>query len=179
MVDATFEDAYDAMRELVHLACVQLNLCIGKLHMARTMAAVTPVVMRFAAAETADKLIDLLADNPDQTPADEAEPPSDSGSSTEISMIDNTQRLFQQQHAKLVAEVAGEAAAVLVSFDRFTRQVLGLNAVSVLRAWMPPVANDVDGFNILSHDPNPEYVELWSKVWARWWNMLAAGENGA
>jgi hypothetical protein len=147
--------------------------------MATTMAAVTPVAIRFAAAETADKMIDLLATDVDGTSARTggAEPPADTSTSVSIPMVDNTQRLFELEHAKLVAGVAGEAAAILVSFDRFTRRVIGVDGMSVLRAWMPPVANEMERLQVLEHEPNPECMELWGKVWARWWNMLVAGRD--
>ena len=72
---------------------------------------------------------------------------------------------------------AREAAALLVSFDRFTRQMFELDGVTVLRAWMSPVADDVDRLGIMEHEPDGETLAEWGAVWGSFWNRKMAFEG--
>jgi hypothetical protein len=63
-----------------------------------------------------------------------------------------------------------QAASIFLSFDRFTRQIINVDGMTVIRAWMPRVASDIEMLGIPDYEPDPAKLEQWGETWAEIWN---------
>jgi hypothetical protein len=173
-VDEGFDRPFKAIWQLVYFLSIQLNKQIGKIRMVDAMQPRTALLIRAAAMESVEKVLnDVLGADWRERPTED-EDSSIQKCSHAPDCVDRateeTLDLTNRTCEKLRERSAAEASAILVSFDRFTQQVLGLDGQMVLRAWMSPVADEVDELEIMQVEPFEEVVQLWGQVWARWWN---------
>jgi hypothetical protein len=149
--------------------------CDAKQEVAEKLMKLIPVLLRLAAMESVQQALDDVLgkgwrDTPEanETPCDDADQKCaeryDSATSETRSVY------VEHLHPQLFEDEAEEAASVLASFDRFTRQALDLDGLLVIRAWMPHVADDVERLKISEHQPDEEMTGQWADVWARGWN---------
>ena len=174
IMDYEFTRGRDVLWDLVRVVCIQLSDNFGKLHIIEKMRRMTAPVLQLATLEAVPKLLDVL-EGDIAVDADKMRQGEDPLSERDWQRVidsftsearDRVERVVQT----LWDDAISEAAAILASFDRLTRRVLDLDAVTVLRAWAPPTAEAIEQHRIMDCTPDLEAVNLWAAIWAQSWN---------
>ena len=174
-----FDFPFRVTWHLVYFLSIQLNMYIGKLDMLEKLGSISPGIVLETVAEAAGCLEEkfnreLHADGGVESNNDAKA----SEKSAALTQAEDTtaeiRGVLEDFHKITFNRLAREAAAVLTSFDRFTRQVLDLDGLTVLRAWMSPVADAVAQLGIMQHEPDTERMAEWGQFWGRFWNRKMA-----
>lgn len=196
VVDRNFMRGHDVLKNLTLVAGMSLNQFIGELQIIDKMLRMIAPILQLAAAETVPKVLDALSEDTEEhmarhlsgmigksaTTFDIAPDKSDSeaGDGEPLTkeewgrVLDALTAEARQTVGDIVENwrdsVLKGAAALLASFDRLTRKVLNIDGLTVLRAWVPPLAEELVRLKINERAPKAEMVNLWAPVWAQAWN---------
>jgi hypothetical protein len=156
--DVEFNAPFKALWYLVYLLTTLLNTRLGKLWMIAKMQRSVAPIMQAAVQEALPKLLDLMGNDAEEElsqtifgemnkPGTQATdnhtiaPESELNGKLEAKMADFFQQLSSNARESvgkiyddLFVAVAGEVSALMQTFDRFTRDLLDLDGLTVLRA---------------------------------------------
>jgi hypothetical protein len=174
-----FDVPFRATWQMVYFLSIQLNFRIGTLEMLERLGQLSPAIVLDTAAEPAGCLEELAnrrlaGHNGEVAGADSVlEAMSPAMTQAEDSTAE-TRHALSDFHRLIFDRYARQAAALLASFDAFTRTALNLDGLTVLRAWMFTVADDVERLGIMRHVPDAETLAVWKPFWPRMWNRKMA-----
>jgi hypothetical protein len=163
-----FAAGYDALRVLTYLVGYSLNEYIGRMLAIRQMSDGCAGVIRTLGAEAAGCLEAVVSD--------EASTAQDAGDEHRALLAQVDEATADWRGAitdfsiAVCKNTARRAAPILAGFDRVTRRVVDLDGMTVLRAWMPPVAERVEALGIAAHEPDKELTAQWEERLLEGWN---------
>jgi hypothetical protein len=170
--DARFEDSYDAITKIVLSTCIDLASALAKARMVVACSVMLAPLIQLASVEEAHAtMLEIYSEQRGEGDETGAEPPDgveedrDGGDEedtepkpTEFKPL--TPEAYCEQHLpktleraqRVVDECFGKFAAtpagILAGLDRFTQRVLGMDAKSVLKAFMPVIVADIEDLKV-------------------------------
>lgn len=175
-----FDLPFRVLWQLAYMLSIQLSLYVGKLEVLAKTQKMAPVMMGMAAKEAVQDILTLLgepipthdesdnggADVDDRQAQSDADDPLNPHQAPLQGSLEKVEKVLADWRKRL----AGEASGMLASFDQFTREVVDVDGMTVLRAWMWPVADEIEALGVAEHDPDPTMKREWGEVWRSVWN---------
>lgn len=196
--DADFDVPYEAVSKIVLATCADLAAALAKVRMLVASSAMLAPLLQMGSLETAHKLAEEIyaeerarqregADTP-QGPRDVEQ--EESGGAVVLAEIEPiTPERYCEQHLPktwqraqavvndCLGHFAATPAGIFAGLDRFTRQIFGMDAKTVLRAVMPPLLAEIEDLKVDQVRPNQVLAAEVEETLMQGWRKFVFGEG--
>jgi hypothetical protein len=160
-MDHAFEGAFDTVETFTRGLCIDLARILGEAAMIKQMAQLAvPLILLAGTEATSEDPVDfgrdraaaagdVRPDPPDaQRSPDKAGGDGGGGGGEDVDaladdLLPETRGVLEAAVGRMLAKRRSDIRSIVDGLGRFTRAVLGVDGIDVIRAWMPPIADEI------------------------------------
>lgn len=191
-MDVAFEGPYEAAKKIALLFSIDIAYQFGNIQAFGTARRAMPSLLLLAVSEAEHKHddeedepeepVDVYPHEQEDREGDEDDDAADDRDERErrrqeteeccAGYLPDTWGRADELLGRLAQTRRVRACNMLLGMDRFTRRVLGLEAMTMLRAWQPPIAKWVVELDVDTAEPEEAWVKQHDEDAQAVWNKL-------